>query len=88
MPLKFRPRFSSMKLEKWIDDRADKLDTLYPDQPKHLRYENWISMVGGDPDKPKVDKANLMRAFDLHSRDTIYRWLAKMKREMKQPSVQ
>lgn len=81
MALKTRPRLADSTIEKWIDDRADRLDKANPEKAPHLRGAQFISMVGDDPDNPKVDKANLMRAFDLRSRGAIYRWLAQLRRE-------
>jgi hypothetical protein len=41
-------------------------------------YDDFDQMVGEDIERPKVDKANLARIFDV-TRPTIYDWLPQLK---------
>lgn len=67
-------KLEDVGIEKWLDDTAD--------NHNQLGFIAFVGMVGDDPDKPKVDKANLARAFGVN-RTTIYRWLNVYKEELK-----
>lgn len=66
----------------WIDKRADHLDKKYPAKAPHMRGQQFKSMVGDDPKKPIVNKANLSKAFGV-SRGAIYRWLQQYAKDLK-----
>lgn len=64
--LKRNPSIAQLGLKKFLDDSREK--------HRGMGYEQLVSLVGPNPKKPLVDKANLSRAFGV-SRTTIYSWL-------------
>lgn len=68
------PRIKEVGLKAYLDETA----SLH----NGFNYDDFVKMVGNDPAKPIVDKANLSRAFKV-SRGAIYRWLAVLIQENK-----